>query len=243
MRSCATPRRTWPQLAVFRRFVKSASSPVGTSLEIRHAARSVPNVTEVTPSARGDGMGAWTCRRAVAAVLLALTAIAGCTDARPDTAPSSPSTSSTPMSSSATSDPQASAKAEVLKAYLAFWSAATDARAHPNRQHPRLAKYATDKALAAEQATIVLYRQQGIVSRGAPKLEPRIVALDMNSDPRTAQIRDCVDVSDVRAVYRSSGESALAPTKSFRHVATATATTVSGRWVIREIATDRKRPC
>ena len=184
-----------------------------------------------------------TCRRAAAAVALALIAIAGCTDARPDTAETTSPTTPAASATSPTPDPEASAEAEVLAAYRGFWAAATEARAHPNGRHPDLAKFATDKALAAEQATIVLYRQQGIVSRGAPKLDPTIVAIAINRDPATALIRDCVDVTNVRAFYRSTGESALAPSKSFRHVATARATTFNGHWVIREISTDRKQPC
>lgn len=188
-------------------------------------------------------MGAIARRRTAAALLLALVAVGGCTDARRETAPTTPAATPESTSFSPTPDPQASTKAEVLAAYRGFWTAATEARAHPNRRHPELAKYATDKALAAEQATIVLYRQQGIVARGEPKLDPKVVAIAMNRDPPTVLIRDCVDVGDVRATYRSSGESALAPSKSFRHMATANATIVSDRWVIREITTDRKQPC
>ena len=182
-------------------------------------------------------------RRAAALTVVALLAIAGCTDARPDTAATNSPTTPAPSPTSLTPDPEASAEAEVLAAYRGFWAAATWAEAHPNRRHPALSKYAADKALAAEQATIVLYRQQGIVSRGAPKLEPTIVAIAINRDPATALIRDCVDVTNVRASYRSTGKSALAPSKSFRHVATARATTFNGHWMIREISTDRKQPC
>lgn len=188
-------------------------------------------------------MGAGLRGRAASAMVLALVTLAGCTDARPNTSQTSPPNTPTSTPSSPSPDPQASATAEVLAAYLGFWEAATEARAHPNRRHPRLAKYAIDKALAAEQATIVLYRQQGIVGRGEPKLNPKVIALATNRDPATALIRDCVDVSNVEAFYRDSGQSALAPSKTFRHIATAKATIFDGRWVIREITTDRKQPC
>jgi hypothetical protein len=89
----------------------------------------------------------------------------------------------------------------------------------------------------------VLYRQQGIVERGKPILAPLVDRVDLNQDPATAQVNDCVDVSNVQAVYRSTGKSALAPSKSFRHVSTATATLFFGHWVIREITTDRNSTC
>jgi hypothetical protein len=245
MRTCATPRRLPPRLTVFRRFVKSASSPVGTSLEIRHAARSVPNVTEVTPSARGDGMEAWTRRRAVTAALLALIAIAGCTDARPNTRPSTSSQTATPTptSSSVTPDPRASAMNDVLAAYVGFSDAVSAAQRHPNRSPKGLKKFATDKALASTLATIALYRQQGIVVKGQATHDPQIVALTLDGDPATATIRDCVDITNVKAIYRQTGKSALAPTRSQRHFTTAQAVTVNGRWMIRTVAADRTRTC
>jgi hypothetical protein len=209
----------------------------------RSVRRSVARDNTVRPSPRGDGMATPLPRRAAAAVLLALITFTGCTDARSDTTPTTTPAPTTSEPSSPTPDPAAAAKAEVLAAYRNFWAASTEARAHPNRRHPDLAKYAIDKALAAEQATIVLYRQQGIVERGKPILTPLVDRVDLNQDPATAQVNDCVDVSNVQAVYRSTGKSALAPSKSFRHVSTATATLFFGHWVIREITTDRNSTC
>ena len=180
-------------------------------------------------------------RRAAAVILVALLAITGCTDARPDTAETNSPTTPAPSTTSPTPDPEASAEADVLAAYRGFWAAATWAEAHPNRRHPALSKYATDKALAAEQATLVLYRQQGIVGRGEPKLNPEVVAI--SPGPGTAVIRDCLDLTAVDAVYRETGESAIAPDQSRRHVATAKAAVYNGRWVIKEMVADRKRPC
>lgn len=187
-------------------------------------------------------MGIALRRQAAVAILLALLVISGCTDARPDDAiPRTPSSSAAPTTPSPTVDPHAAAKAEVLAAYRGFWRAATDAEARPNRKHPQLTRYATDEALAAEQATIVLYRQQGIVGRGEPRLSPEVVAL--NQQPGSAVIADCLDLTGVDAVYRSTGESAIAPGQSRRHRATATAVRRDGRWVIRELTADRKQPC
>jgi hypothetical protein len=207
----------------------------------RSIRRNVPKDTE-WPSPRGDGMATPLPRRAAAAVLLALLTITGCTDARSDTAPTtSPRTTPAPPSSSP--PPDAAAKAEALAAYRGFWAAASAAEAHPNRRHPLLSKFATDKALAAEQATLVLYRQQGIVGRGKPKLSPQIVAINLGGPQPSADITDCLDLTGVDAVYRSSGKSAIAPNQSRRHKATATAVLSGGRWVIQELIADRKQTC
>ena len=244
MHTRATPRSAQPRFTVVRRFVKSASSPPVRPTETRHTARSVPNVTRVTPSARGDGMGAFTCRRAAAVVLLAVITVAGCTDARPNAGPPASSeapTSTTPSSSAP--DLRASATANVLAAYGGFTDAASRAERHPKRAPSELQEYATDKALANVLATIALYRQQGISVQGQAKHDPEVVALTLNGDPATATIRDCIDLTDVTAIYRETGKSALAPNQSQRHVATAEAVMVNDRWMVRDVAADRTRPC
>lgn len=183
--------------------------------------------------------------RAAAAMVLALVVGAGCSDARPNARPnsarSSPSQTTTPSSSTQTLDPQAAVKADVLAAYRGFSAAVSRAERHPNRSPSALKRYAIDKALANARATVALYRQQGIVVRGRPRHDPEVIALSGSSG--TATIRDCVDLTGVEAIYRETGESALAPNQSRRHVATAKATVLDGRWVIREVAADRKTPC
>jgi hypothetical protein len=209
----------------------------------RSVRRSVPKEIILWPSPRGDGMATPLPRRAAAAVLLALLTIAGCTDARSDTTPTTTTTPTTAAPSSPTPDPTASAKAEALAAYRGFWTAADDADTHPKRAPSALKTYAIDKALANALATVALYRQQGIVMRGHPGHEPQIVSLRVNADPPSATIHDCVDLTGVKVIYRKTGKSALAPNQSRRHVAIAEATISDGRWVIREVSSDRKQSC
>ena len=182
-------------------------------------------------------------RRAAALMVVALLAIAGCTDARPDTAETRPPTTPVPSSTSPTPDPEASAEAEVLAAYRGFSEAVARAERHPRRSPSALKQFATDKALANALATIALYRQQGIVVQGQAKHDPEVVVLALTGDPGRATIRDCVDITNVRAIYRETGKSALAPHQSQQHVATAQAVTVNGRWMIRTVAADRMQPC
>ena len=216
---------------------------VDRPLVSRSVRRNVRPVTDVTPSARGDGMHAALRRRAAAVILVALLAITGCTDARPDTAGTESPTTPAASSTSRTPDLTAFAEAEVLAAYRGFSEAVGRAERHPKRSPSALKQFATDKALANALATIALYRQQGIVVQGQAKHDPEVVALTLSGDPGRATIRDCVDITNVRAIYRETGKSALAPNQSKQHVATAQAVTVNGRWMIRAVAADRTRPC
>lgn len=192
----------------------------------------------------GAGMGIVLRRQAAAGILLALVTISGCTDARPDdAAPTTPASSTAPTTPGPTADPQAAVKADVLAAYRGFWTAANAAERRPNRAPDALRRYASDKALAGALATVALYRQQGIVVRGQPVHDPDVVNLSLGTDPATALIRDCVDLTGVEAIYRETGKSALAPNQSRRHVATATTAMVNGQWVVREVAADRTTAC
>jgi hypothetical protein len=215
-------------------------------LESPSVGRTLPNVTYVTPSAWGGGMTptarVWARVAVALALMSSLVACSGSNGAAASPPPSKAISKTTPAPSATPSDPQAQTRAAILAVYAAFWRVATAAEAHPRGRHPKLARYAIDRALADEQATLVLYRQQGLVSKGAPKLEPSVVDLVMNGDASTAVIRDCIDISNVQVLNRD-GKSVLAPSKSLRHEATAKARMWFGRWVIREIKTDRKRSC
>ena len=182
-----------------------------------------------------------TAHRVTAALLLALAAVAACSDDQPTADPSRSTT--TPPSASSSIDPQATVKARVLAAYRGFSAAASRAEAHPNRAPSGLRQYSIDKALANVLATVALYRQQGIVVRGKADHDPSVIALRTTSQPPTATIRDCVDLTDVDAVYRSTGKSAIAPDQSRRHITIAEATVARGRWVIRDVSAHRNRPC
>ena len=178
------------------------------------------------------------------AVVMAASACSGASTPQPDTS-SSPSTSSTPTSQSPLPSPNATEQATsaALASYESFWAAQVTSQAAPkHQQDPNLAKYAIDKALANAQATIFLYRKNGIEMRGRPTHSAEVTSVSL-ADPPTVSITDCLDSTNWRPVYAATGRSALAPGQSLRVVVESTATIYNGRWVVRSSVAHRDRSC
>ena len=189
----------------------------------------------------------WPAGLATVLVLVAVMATSGCTGGSLPSPSGSDTSATSPSSSSPTGtptpDPQASASAAAMLAYNAFWAAQVASQADPQkRQDPNLAKYAIDKALADAQATLLLYRQNGIEMRGEPTHDAKATAVDVGP-PATVSITDCLDSTNWKPVYAATGKSALAPGQSPRVVVDSTATLYNGLWVIRMSVAHRDRPC
>jgi hypothetical protein len=185
---------------------------------------------------------------AVAVALAVITATSACSDAptseaEPSTDLStSPGASSSPVAS-ASPNPTQKATDAVLASYDKFWAAQVNSQASPKKQpDPALARYSIDKALADAQATIFLFRKNGIEMRGHPTHEVEVTSLTL-SDPPTASITDCLDSTKWRPVYAATGKSARAPGQSPRVIVESTATVYDGRWVIRTSIAHRDRSC
>jgi hypothetical protein len=185
---------------------------------------------------------------AVAVALAVFTATSACSGApTSESAPSADaSTSSTGPSAtpgSASPDPTQKATDAVHTSYDEFWAAQVNSQASPQkRPDPGLARYSIDKALADAQATIFLFRKNGIEMRGHPTHEVEVTSLTL-SDPPSASITDCLDSTKWRPVYAATGKSARAPGQSSRVIVESTATVYDGRWVISTSIAHRDRSC
>ena len=189
----------------------------------------------------------WSLRPAAVVVLAAVAAVSGCTASASgptgSTRPSATDTVSSSPTDSSSPSPTDLAKAKVLASYDGFWTAQVASEAAPKRQQdPNLAKYAIDKALSDTEATILLFRSNGIAMRGQPKHAASVTSLSL-ADPATASITDCLDSTNWRPIYEATGKSALAPGQSPRVVVESTATMFNGNWVIRTSVAHRDRPC
>jgi hypothetical protein len=131
----------------------------------------------------------------------------------------------------------------VLAAYRGYWAARVKALAAPDQPPPaELETYAIDRARTDVNASLLLYRQQGIAFRGEPALSPsaRVTASGTNA---SASISDCEDTAHWTPVFVATGKSALAPGQPARVSVEATARIYSGRWVIDSFAGHRDRSC
>ena len=178
-------------------------------------------------------------------LVVVVSLLAACSGSSSDArGPNASVQSTTPNATSSPSDDSTTrAKAAVLEAYQGYWSAQVEALAHPKRPIPKsLGRYSIDKAQADVQATIVLFRQQGLVLKGQPRMAPEITSVTLGDSPFAA-ITDCVDSTDWMPIHAKTGKSARPPGQKTRVVMESTAETYDGRWVIRTSVARRDRTC
>ena len=198
----------------------------------------------------GDGPVLRLGLRPVCAVAAAF-AMTACSAAAPQASATPPASRAVPtttgdvlpsQSPSATPDAEAKASAAALSAYRGFRAAQVVAGRTSDAHSPGLAKYAGDKALADERASLLQLERAGIVFVGEPGLSPQVSEVDLGAYP-SVTILDCVDNSHWSPVYEKTGKSAAAPGQPNRVLATAIAHPYAGGWIITSVVSDRSRTC
>ncbi|MFE0774320.1 hypothetical protein [Streptomyces sp. NPDC058861] len=143
-----------------------------------------------------------------------------------------PKASASP-SATKSSDPQATAKAEVLAVYRGYWDAQVKAYAKASPLDTDLDKYAFDKALGKAESELVALKLNGNVIKGEPKLSPEVTAVNLEESPKKATITDCVDVTNWKLVKAKSGDEVKLPKERLtRFVTTINVRTVGDKWMV-----------
>jgi hypothetical protein len=171
--------------------------------------------------------------------------LAACTpeDPVPTTAPPTQTTRPTPSATPSVDPAVAEAEAAILQAYQGYWAAKVASFANPAQpQDPNLAHFAIDTALAEAQSTLFSMHSNGIAFVGAPQLSPVVSNIELGEES-TAEINDCVDVTDWQPVYTATGDSAAAPDQALRVPTESTAHFYDGRWTIRTSVVHRDATC
>lgn len=170
-----------------------------------------------------------TTSAAVCACLL----FSGCSSGSGSTTPP-PTTSITlsvnSPSPSASLNSRPTADEAAVDAYRGMWSDVAEAARTSNYRSPLLARHATGSALTQLMRSLYLDRKQGLVSRGAPVLSPRVTSEDLASSPSRVVIDDCAD-SRHWLHYKTSGQLADNTPGGRRHI-TATVIGFNGSWKV-----------
>jgi hypothetical protein len=122
-----------------------------------------------------------------------------------------------------------------------MWAAQVKAYTSGTLKGTDLEKYAGDKALSKAKVTALYYQDHGTIMQGAPKLSPKVTAI--NTSTHTATISDCVDSTNYVQVDKKTKKPVGLLDNNRRHVGTATAHTIAGQWLITDITLDRERTC
>ena len=98
---------------------------------------------------------------------------------------------STPPSLAAPSDSSAPPEESALEAYRALMRTVVDASLEGAEDHPDLERYARGQAL--ELTTDML---DGAVAAGEPVLRPEVADADLEGNPATVVVEDCMDTTE-----------------------------------------------
>ncbi|MEU9254545.1 hypothetical protein AB0D66_22180 [Streptomyces sp. NPDC048270] len=159
----------------------------------------------------------------------AVAVLAGCTSGSAEKKPAPPISASP----SASTDPQAAAKAEVAAAYRGYWDAQVKAFAKADVRDTGLEKYAFDQAYARALSDVATMKVNGSVMKGEPSLNPEVTAVSLEETPRKASITDCVDVTNWKVVDPKTGTELPLPAERLKRFVTRfEARTVGDEWKI-----------
>lgn len=132
-------------------------------------------------------------------------------------------------SASPDSTPDVHAQA-ALTAYRQAWGDAAAVEDSGNYRDPRLAQHMGGQLLLAVSQDFYIEEAHGIASSGAPILHPRVSTKNLNGNPPTVTIADCIDfrhfIQYVAATGRQYGS-----VQTGLSADTTTMTLANGSWV------------
>ncbi len=106
----------------------------------------------------------------------------------------------------------------------------------PSNQGTGLSNHATGQALNLITTDVLQSRRDGAIEKGPLKFNPAVSHLDVQSQPATAFIDDCVDATRYLKYSASNGTLLGTPdTDTRRQHVTAHLVTVGGSWKVDEL--------
>ncbi|TCB94497.1 hypothetical protein E0H26_21435 [Micromonospora zingiberis] len=160
----------------------------------------------------------------------------------PEASTTSPPERSGPAGTDRADDEKAAERA-ALKAYSGYLKASRTASRHSDPQHPELTRFLADPLLTRVRLGLRQAREHGAVSAGTLRSDPTVVSVNLDAEPPTVEIQDCLDATGYRLVYVAN-EKVVPGTRGSRHLATATATRYpDGRWLISTGSAHQDQPC
>ncbi|MBC7267645.1 hypothetical protein ACF09G_31505 [Streptomyces albogriseolus] len=177
-----------------------------------------------------------------AVALLAAALLAGCSSSDDTKTESSASPSST-ESASQSPDPSQEAKDEILAVYRGMWRETAKIYGSGSFKGSELTKYAGDKALAKVRVAAIYYQDNNLVVKGEPKLSPKVTALSLGTDPKTATVVDCVDSTNFVPENKDTGKKSELDGDNRRHTQTSKAQWTGKAWLIIDSTIDKDSTC
>jgi hypothetical protein len=123
-----------------------------------------------------------------------------------------------------------------------MWQQMAKADETADWQSPVLAKYATGDALGVINRSLYTDHLNGVVSKGAPTLNPHVTTVDPANDPTTVMISDCGD-STKWLKYKTDGSPANDSPGGRRSITAEVKRQTDGSWRVTRFAVEGLGSC
>jgi hypothetical protein len=138
---------------------------------------------------------------------------------------------------------RAAAEKAALEAYSGYLTASRTASRRGDPHAPELSRFLADPLLTRVQLSIRDAKEHGAMRTGTLRSDPTVTVVNLDSDPATVEIQDCLDATGYRLVY-TKDQRVVPGSGGGRHLATATATRYpDGRWLISSGSAHQDQPC
>jgi hypothetical protein len=176
------------------------------------------------------------------AAAVALSTIAACSESSPKSAVKAV-VMPTPTTAGTTPSSVDQAKQAALTAYTNMWGDAVIAARTADWKYPALAHHATDHAL--DELVKILSREQaqGLVSRGAPELHPRVVQVAPIAVPTAVMIEDCTNAAAWPEIDPKTGNPPVGATPDGLRLVRARVAETDLVWRVTDLAIEKIGSC
>ncbi|WP_188297350.1 hypothetical protein [Streptomyces sp. CBMA156] len=157
--------------------------------------------------------------------------------------PVPPSGGSVNGSIAPTSGPEGAMGRLALKTYQDWWQAQAEVFGRSDSDGYGLEQYASGRALSDSLVSLRQLRDAKVVMTGTPRNSAVVKAIDLNADPQTAVIEDCVDLSGWHRVDAVTGAAKDPAGRLNRYVGTASLRWFQAHWLIHDFKREVDRTC
>ncbi|MCX4411220.1 hypothetical protein OG840_59540 [Streptomyces sp. NBC_01764] len=125
-----------------------------------------------------------------------------------------------------------------------MWDEQIKAYAQTDIKGTSLKTYATKDALTRALGDLLIMKQAGTATKGAPTHDAKVTSLTLGLEIPKATISDCLDISKWPTVKKKTGAVQPFPTsQATRYVTTVNAEKWGNRWMITKLTPDGARTC
>ncbi|MFD7731157.1 hypothetical protein ACFV6F_12330 [Kitasatospora phosalacinea] len=130
-----------------------------------------------------------------------------------------------------------------MTAYQGWWDVQVDVLGRSDSDGLALRQYATGAAFTDTAISLTQLHDAKLVMVGRPRTSPVLKSLDLQANPPTATIDDCLDVSDWHQADATTKEIKDPQQRLSRFPATAVLKKYGNRWLIADFTREVTKTC